>query len=220
MAATEVLILGSEGSMGTRYKAILKYLGVNYSCYDSALENTYYKELPVYNHYSHIIIATPTSTHYGYINSIGANYKGAVLCEKPIVIGSKIDFPVQDLSMVFQYAYLAFKNPIEELNADNMDFHLDDVYSIYNYFRSGKDGLIWDCLQIIALHKGSIDNLMLKNSSPEWNCILNNKRLSLSNMDNAYVLAIKDWLTGNRFDLSVIKKAHQKVEQYIQVRKQ
>ncbi len=80
----------------------------------------------------------------------------------------------------------------------------------YNYFRSGKDGLVWDCLQIIALAN---DEISLRNDSPIWRCKINGTTLDLSDMDYAYHSFIKKW-TKNGIDqnLSDLFKFHKKTE--------
>ena len=65
--------------------------------------------------------------------------------------------------------------------------------TIYDYFRHGNDGLVWDCVQIIGLHEGKDEDLNLSEKSPVWTCQINGKKLELDNMDRAYMWAVDQW---------------------------
>ena len=181
-----ITILGAKGSMGTRYQAILNWLGIAHNAYDldsnkSIVEDAIYKS-------TGLIIATPTHTHTDLLQRYIGDCK-KILCEKPV---SKNTEEVEEvyrfaskegtsLCVTMQYAEIA-KN--EDRGKE----------SFYNYFRSGKDGLVWDCFQTIALAKGPV---WLSNESPEWKCQINGEKLSLSSMDGAYVSFVKRWLNNN-----------------------
>jgi len=196
-----ILIIGSEGSMGTRYKSILNWIGVEYICSDIGD----YKEkfAQKVDSSSKIILCTPTDTHHKILQEIIPTGK-TILCEKPI---SKSLFELSDIlnlcdkyrcnfNMTFQYSELV-KNTAE-------------LPSFYNYFRTGKDGLFWDCLQIIALAKTSVD---IRNTSPIWSCFINGQELYLSDMDEAYVSFIKKWINGEiNQDHNDLFKIHEKTE--------
>ena len=180
----KVLLLGSEGGMGRRYKAILDYLRIPYSCYDLKLFGSL-EEASL--GCDRAIIATPTNFHAESIVDVLRVLPGKpILCEKPIVkdilslkdILSKCAEAKSDLRMVFQYRKV----------------YKDDGMigpSHYDFFRHGDDSLIWDCIQIIGLARGTVK---LSESSPVWSCAINGQMLKLSLMDWAYIEYVNDWL--------------------------
>ena len=189
------LLIGSEGSMGQRYKSILKHLGVSFDCWDL-------KVVPKYEigHYHRFIVATPTDTHYNIVMGL-STYGKPILCEKPF---SKNLYEVKDMldvpcyiDQVMQYKYLVYAG--------------DTGRSKYNYFRHGNDGLVWDCFQIVALANGSID---IAETSPIWTCAINGRNLNLSEMDSAYILQVQDFLREKPVDRLDIYRNHKKVKEY------
>lgn len=192
------LIIGSEGSMGKRYQAILRHLGEQFMCID--LNSTHSVEI---ENCDKFILCTPTNTHYKILKTLVPHEK-PILCEKPVTkdlselsnILAECKYHKTPFNMTFQYSELAK--------------YSDAGDSSYNYFRTGNDSLIWDCLQIIGLASGPLE---IKNDSPVWKCRINGKDLSLADMDGAYVSFVKKWINGeinqNHDDLY---KIHEKVE--------
>lgn len=185
MPAHETLIIGSLGSMGTRYRAIMRYLDVNFASAD--VHNTEEQILADAKLADQIVVCTPTENHFQWLKKIIPMGK-PILCEKPITKNLK------ELEVILSLAN-KFKTPF------NMTFQYSELVSpflngdsYYNYFRSGKDGLIWDCLQIIALAKGEAE---ISNSSPLWKCMINGQKLNLGDMDAAYLNFFRKWLSGS-----------------------
>lgn len=191
------LILGSEGSMGKRYQAILNFLGQPYECFDDAfLAKSVY---PSKKH-DRFIVATPTETHLEVIKRL-EKFGAPILCEKPLSKSLtevdeilKIKAPV---SMVMQYAYLVSPKSFGSTH--------------YDYYHHGKDGLVWDCFQIIALAK---DRVSLAEHSPIWSCTINGTVLRRGDMDGAYVEMIRNWLSGANLDRGAMFKWHEKVKNF------
>lgn len=220
----KVLIIGSEGSMGKRYQAIFNYINQeNYqyevTCFDTKFTNIY----PDYDNYNYIIIASPTITHQYFLHVL-ANYKRPILCEKPVIKDlNKLDNYLSssmDLQMMFQYAFLA-PNKLYKFTENHFHFetnHNCQIFSKYDYFKTSNtsDSLIWDCIQIIALHLGNINNISIKNTSPVWDCMINDHKINLSQMDQAYIEAVSYWLSGKRIDDKILFLAHKKVVDFIE----
>lgn len=172
------MLIGSEGSMGKRYQAILKYLGEPFECWDKKLE---VPDVPLDGRYSRIIIASPTESHASWVKWF-QRYNKPILCEKPLShdLGEvKEMLGYQLLTTMLQYSQLVHSHSEEP--------------SHYDYFRTGPDGLAWDCFQIIGLAKGKVT---LKNESPIWDCKINGQRLDIAAMDGAYLSFVKGWLSG------------------------
>jgi hypothetical protein len=201
------LIIGSEGSMGKRYQAILRWLCIPFESYDIKFNDNH--DL---SQFSHFILATPTETHYQWIKKLD-QFERPILCEKPL---SKVLAEVREilnikspLTMMMQYKYL-----------DQKDYHLGQSKdyvaepgprSSYNYFRHGNDGLVWDCFQIIALAKGTIS---LLETSPVWQCMINGFNLDIAQMDRAYISAVHDFYAGKYFEREKMLAWHEKVSFY------
>ena len=179
-----IAIIGANGSMGKRYQAIFDYLKRPFACFDQEHSIEHIKT--ECQSAEGIIIATPTPTHGEFLRQLLPLEK-KILCEKPVTkdMDELLDLDAYctrhgyDFQMMLQYKELcdpASSGP-----------------SFYDYFRTGNDGLIWDCLQIIGLARG---DLVIRNESPVWACAINGKLLSLSDMDFAYITAIQRWLEG------------------------
>lgn len=216
----KVLLLGSEGSIGKRYYSILKHLGVNLTCYDTChrVLNPMYRQP-----YDYVLIATPTIGHITVIKDVMLySPKARILCEKPI---SKNTTEIKealnicpDLQMVFQYCMYWRNNTIGKGYDDLVKPYktLNFTYSTYDFYNSGKDSLPWDAIQILALHKGPIEQVYLKNDSPIWNCVINGMRMSYQQMQYCYLDFMRDWLMGERFlKPETIIDIHNKVYVYL-----
>lgn len=198
-----ILLIGSEGSMGKRYQAILKYLNISFIKCDKESSLEKIAELAI--DCDKIIVATPTDTHFEILKYLIPLDKN-ILCEKPISKSSKevekliklVEGSSSRLNMVFQYGELV---------------HNSEGESLYDYYKTGNDGLIWDCFQIIAL---SNYFPVIRNKSPIWTCKINGLNLNISDMDRAYISFLKTWLNnGLNQNLMWILETHKKVENHV-----
>lgn len=205
-----VYIIGIEGNMGRRYSAILDYLGIPYIGHDKqhAPDQTRNFIRPEAKGATHFIIATPTDRHISDIRNIIKRYQKPILCEKPLVknyrelceFEHELKEDVALISMVNQYRYL-IPNDIEGA-------------SYYDYFKTGSDGLEWDCINIIGLAKRP--PIYIKDESPRWRCAINGKTLNLSMMDYAYIDMMKDFVSPDYLcNWAYAKRAHEKVEEWL-----
>lgn len=210
----KILVVGSEGSMGKRYQAILKHLGHDIVTVDK--QHTSIDVVKAGIKCDRIIVATPTETHAQVLDYVLLCGK-PVLCEKPICTDLEELKGVLDharsfnpmLAMVMQYKRLLK----DDVRSDQFYKFLDDPSydSHYHYFRHGNDGLKWDCFQIIALAEGRVT---LGESSPIWKCKINGQTLNLSDMDQAYVDMLDDWIRKPYSDIDTIYEMHEKVSKY------
>ena len=187
--------------MARRYRAILDHLGHTHCGFDlSGGKPLNEAELESSDA---IIIATPTQQHLADLNLV-AKLGKPILCEKPISTDFHAveqflkDNPRLNLQMISQYDHL-----------------IDPTYSgitIYDYYNHGKDGLPWDCINIIYHAK---EEIRLAEKSPLWRCVINGLHLDLRAMDLAYIAMIKEWLEEINPDVEAKLKrifiAHKKV---------
>ena len=190
----KVGVIGGKGNMGRRYALILeKYCDCEAVIFDIGVNN----KLDDCDGY---IIATPTAGHYPYILALSA-YRKPILCEKPIVTDREqleyiLGIDGLDLSMINQYGFIP------------RDSYFDEVsHTSYNYFKTGNDGLLWDCINIIGLSNKSYD---IKNDSLIWECMINGDHVYIADMDRAYIDNIEGWVNGWR-NKDYILEAHNKV---------
>jgi hypothetical protein len=202
-----ICVIGAKGNMGRRYISICNYLDIPCIGCD-------FDEIPPYSDKftTHFIIATPTDTHEKILKSICELKKHSckILCEKPInttgylSVLDDIKESGHEIFMVNQYAY--YSHLIYESNG----------VTSYNYYNSGKDGIFFDCIQLIHLAK---DEIKLSNNNPIWDASINGVKLDRETIDLCYVKMIKDFYSngevyGKLWGESDIKTAHEKVIEY------
>ena len=198
-----ILLIGSEGSMGKRYQSILNYIGKAYVPHDQVTGGNYDEKLEKCDH---VIIASPTWTHHDYLLSLAGKGK-RVLCEKPITHDKKQFNKIVNawssggLTMMMQYKELLVGHDHKSYNGE----------TYYDYYHSGRDGLDWDCIQIIALAN---TRPTLNNKSPIWKCCINGVEIERGDMDQAYVNYVQRWLMGADQSIFEIIEAHEKVWLY------
>ena len=197
-----ILILGDKGSMGVRYRAILSHLGVPHDGLDVDAPPSIRRDL--IETAGRYIIATPTETHESILEDLITRGK-PILCEKPILTDT------DKLRDVLKRSE-AFRTPIRVMmQYERLYNPKSEGPSYYNYFRHGRDGLVWDCFQIIALSNGDV---ALGEDSPVWDCVLNGEQLSIDDMDNAYVEYVQSWLEHPGQSAETIWKWHKKVSDF------
>ena len=199
-----ILVVGYKGNMGRRYTSILNYLQVPWFGLDvDDIKTGYQGKLD--KKFTAVIIATPTLIHCEYIRMF-AKIEVPILCEKPITkdleeLNKTLDYvaayPSAKLDMVMQYKELVYSTAKKPTK--------------YNYYKSGNDGIYWDCIQIIGLAKGEI---YLSNESPIWKCQINGQHLKIQDMDWAYVEMIKRWLAKPGQSLNEIFEIHDKTAEF------
>jgi hypothetical protein len=196
----KVFIVGIDGNMGQRYEACLRSLGIDVVGVDfKPTANIKHDDVDGY------IIATPTHRHLDDLMTY-SQYSKPILCEKPFA---------KSLEAIEDFARRCRKQLIN-IRMVNQYEHLIDQTSrgetIYDYFRTGKDGLAWDCINIIGLsHQAPV----LENTSPVWYCKINGVTLNLADMDKAYVAMLKSWTHDPRTNWAYALDAHRKVERWL-----
>lgn len=180
------LLIGSEGRIGSRYKAILNSFGEPTQYWDPKNGST-----SLINH-DRWLIASPTETHYEYcMQAIEAGKP--FLCEKPLSKKLSECREISDTAaamkipgfVVCNYKY-AVKTAWPRSN-----------FSIsYDYYNAG-DELEWSCAQLLYLDPKA----KLKDKSPVWKVEVNGKPLDYTKLEKSYVRMIGDFLAGNYDEL-------------------
>ena len=151
------------------------------------------------------VVATPTGTHIEVIRDlVSMNPEIHIHCEKPIALCSKeaeeAFAMAPNLRMVNQYKFAA---ALTDLSQESNDA------TYYDYFRTGKDGLYWDCINIVGLAESTVT---VSNKSPLWRCSINGQPLSLQDIDAGYIADVADWVEDGGTNLEYAIEAHRKVE--------
>ena len=205
-----VVLFGARGSMGQRYRAIFRYLGVPVVPVDIADGPIVWPLVWGEVRSSRgVVFATPTSTHGPLMNQLvsadaSRGWHVPILCEKPIAAAA-------GLVAMFLTGPNAILGPFAMMCQYQMlDDGLTEGVTRYDYFRSGQDGLAWDCISLLALARGDV---VLLNDAPVWECVLNGRRLTLGDVERAYVDFVARWLREPEFqDRAWLVRAHEKAE--------
>ncbi len=203
-----ILIVGGNGNMGARYRAILSHLDKDFHVADIGHTDKQIEELA--KRCDATIITTPTETHAHFIHMLSP-IKKPILCEKPVSMN------LQEL-----------KGVVHQLRADQTPFSMVYQYRMlidplrmgwthYNYFKHGNDGLAWDCIQVIGLARQQVE---LEESSPIWRCTINGASMDIGAMDFAYIRFIRNWLKYPHQDLGQLLAIHERThEMDVEMRK-
>jgi len=206
---SRVFIAGWLGNMGQRYLAVLKFLGIPYCGLDVPPEwtpnagNPNWLNKAEVSEATHILVATPTHTHYDVLKE----YLGwglPVLCEKPVI---------KDIGLLEEIIAMYSKKgvPLTMLNQYKyMTKPTDQGETYYNYFRTGGDGLHWDCINLIGLAKGKVE---IGNVNPIWTCCINGRWLSPDNIDESYINMMADWVENPKSNAAYMLRAHKRVKE-------
>jgi hypothetical protein len=199
----KVLVVGSKGSMGRRYCAILRYLQED--VLEADLGDMWWEW-----EFDRIIIATPTDRHETDLRA--AVLKGKpILCEKPIVksaaeletLWEDLMPALVDIRMVCNWKY-AINLAMVRANGNKGKVAVAGEMEIeYNYYDSGKDGFFWDCIQLIHL----AGTFKYDRTRPAFQCLVNGEAITLEHIHESYVMMVSEWLNGDKAQLWSLEEA-------------
>jgi len=183
----KVAIIGN-GNMGKRYSSILTFYKIEHQCFDV-------DDWDQAKRFDRYMITSPTDKHCEAIEFYKKTRK-PILCEKPI---SK---DLSEVKNAFKYKKLTMLNQYRHLSFDMVG------PTTYSYFKSGSDGLAWDCVNIIGL---ASKKPKLSNKSPIWKCRINGINVNFRYMDKAYMDEVKAWLAEPEGNGKYAIEAHKRV---------
>ena len=169
------VIFGANGSMGRRYTAICKNMG------HTVLPIEIGQTLSPTEDFDYAIIATPTKTHFDIVKKL-LPYNKTILCEKPVCFNLR---RVKELRLLDKRHLVKvvcnwkFVKGMLPFNHNKIE---------YNFYNTGKDGLYYDCCQLVLLSHGSC---ILRTTSPTFMATVNGKSISLTNIENSYITMIE-----------------------------
>jgi len=197
-----ICIVGARGSIGRRYQAVCRHLGIPFQIYDIKEK---YEHVDI-SGATHFIVCTPTDSHIQVLNDLQI-YGKPILCEKPIT--KNLNLPevqhlnnLENVYTVCNYLYLArqYREPSRFL-----------VSIEYDFFHSGQDGLFWDCCQLIYLDP----MCELKNKSPFWTLKINGRDILYRQVEQSYVSMVHDFYKGNHGRLWTLQEGIEMTKEVI-----
>lgn len=185
-------LIGYKGSIGLRYHAILKSLDIPHVGIDLG------DDLDL-RHCTRAIIATPTETHFEFAK-LCEERKIPYLLEKP----ATKDMDQARQMAKFEHGFIVNNYWFLQLNYW-WPMKVDEIE--WDFFKSGRDGLHWDCIQLIYMAKKLGAKLMLKNESPIWEMYINDTRVPYECIEQSYIDMIRGFVSGNNLKLLPITHA-------------
>ena len=183
-----VLLLGAEGSIGSRYAAILKHLRIKFTPLEArdSLEAIPCNGTPV----THALVATPTETHIELCNQL-LDMGLPFLCEKPLSMDVKASDNLlrrirrmkllDECHVVNNYCYALARHSPKQLIS-------------YDYYKTGNgnDGTNWDCCQLIYYAKKNKITYTIDTDSPIWILRVDGKDMPYRDIEESYINMVSD----------------------------
>lgn len=172
-----IALLGGCGSIGSRYAAIMRHYGIEHEIFDTQLGNV---DQVNWDRFDKALIATPTASHLSVMSGIPEHIP--VLCEKPV--SKTLDgIPTRkNAYMVSNYRYVLNICQIRLIKRMS-----------YDYYKTGSDGIYWDCCQLLYLDP----SCRLNNVSPRWNLNINGYWVKYRDVEESYCRMIQDFSASN-----------------------
>jgi len=186
-----LLLLGGNGSIGTRYKTILEYLNKPFIIHDSPTEKFDYKMWE--GKLTRAIVATPTEAHTECCLEL-IKWKIPFLCEKPLTKKADEAFFLQKKAeqqnvpahIVCNYSFL-----LGVFNYPKLP-----KYISYDFFNTGKDGLIWDVCQLVYMAYSLQATLRAEKKSYYWHFTLDDKDVMYRHIEESYLMMVRAFMNG------------------------
>lgn len=189
----KVLLIGGNGSIGRRYRAVLKALKVDYRIHE--INDMFSTE-----DCTHIIVASPTETHL-HMAMLSAPSNLPILIEKPLSKSLKECellmnyFDAMENVSVFVVNNYSFA--LLPINNYTFCLHAQGTIS-YDFFNTGKDGLLWDVCQLIYFAKLWEQELFIRTESYFWDLQHRGCSLHYRRIEESYFQMLQAFLANDR----------------------
>lgn len=182
----KVLLIGCNGSIGRRYAAILKFLGIEYNGIDVHNENLLYDVKK--SDFSHCIIATPTNTHFDMCKKIAL--KGIpFLCEKPLSKSPEECKEIIKIANECMVSGFVVNNWAHTYKIGGV-WQPNTCKVFYDNYHTGKDGLLWDCCQLVYL-SDKAENMHLLTLMPYMQAMIGGYTITHEDVAVSYIKMIR-----------------------------
>jgi hypothetical protein len=182
-----ILLIGSEGSIGRRYKAVLEELNLKFREHDLAEMHRFHQNV---EGITHAIIASPTPTHFGYclaLEKLNIPY----LCEKPVTKN------ILEAERLYQECTRGFVVNNWAFLGTNADLAPSPTEITYDFYNTGRDGLLWDVCQLIYLAHVTGAHLTVSRISATWDVTWNGVQVPYSYIENSYIQMVRAFIEGD-----------------------
>jgi hypothetical protein len=180
-----ILLIGGNGSIGRRYQSVIRALEYPFEIYD----NPKHKAGDPWNkNVSHALICTPTETHTFWAKEC-ARAEIPFLCEKPFSKrpSDALRFKDAKAFVVNNYNFL----PCAQVPRK--------IY--YNFYNTGKDGLVWDVCQLVYLAWKNGVELEVTRDSFWWDMKWGQHQVPYNDIERSYYYMVKAFMTGDATNL-------------------
>lgn len=193
-----IALIGGDGSIGRRYQAVLNFLQQPYR----VIEKGDAKE--GLDGCQKALICTPTEEHMNWAWEC-CYRKIPFLCEKPF---GKSTTSARTLKERGAEGYVVNNWAFVARNFDNQ---LPTSLS-YNFYNTGKDGLIWDVSQLILLADQAGCVLEVRTDSYCWEVEWSGARVPYAFIEQSYLHMLRAFLQGETQSLWNLEKAYRMTE--------
>jgi hypothetical protein len=185
----KVLVIGGDGSIGSRYCAILKYLSVPYTVWgesDGDLRDT------CGTSFEKAIIAAPTEWHAYYCHALW-DLEVPFLCEKPL---SKS--PNECAGLLDRAKRESIKGHVVNNYQFLLAQYAPKTSISYSYYKTGSDGLWWDLCQLAYIADKKNLTLSVSKSLPVWTMKADGRTIPYREVEKSYIYMVMTWLQGGK----------------------
>jgi len=178
-----IALIGGRGNIARRYQAVLNYLEQPFRIIDigdskSLLEGC-----------EKAIIATPTDAHEEWCWEC-SYLKIPFLCEKPL---SKKKESIQAMMARDVVGYVVNNWAFVSTNFNGKA----PTSLFYDFYNTGKDGLVWDVCQLILLADKSNCSLEVRTDSYYWDAAWGEETIPYSAIEQSYMQMIRAFVDGD-----------------------
>lgn len=192
----KVLVIGGHGSIGSRYCAILRYLSVPYTVWDfdtrrEQLDGPDKLRNCCGRSFDRAIIAAPTKYHAAYCHAL-YDLEVDFLCEKPMSHSME-----QCEALTYRQSRVNTKGHIVNNYRFLFKKYKPKKYIKYDFYKTGPDGIWWDCCQLVYIADALGIDLEISNVSPVWTLETGKKKIPYKEVEKSYVYMLASWLSGD-----------------------
>lgn len=185
-----VLLVGSSGAIGRRYKAILNYLNVDVLECDpeSGTGDN------IFNKTDGVLVASPTTTHRSILEYV-LKHDVPVLCEKPLCASLEECYHAIHLPNAKRRLYMV-DNWVHMLGG----FRKNYVIKYRNWYM-GKESFAFNMAQPIYLT--SLGKLQVNKNYPMFEAHVDDKIYTAYEIEKSYVEMIEKWISTGKSHFGV-----------------
>lgn len=180
-----ILLVGGNGSIGRRYQAILQFMRTPYMVHEANDTETFESKLK--KGITKAIIATPTNSHVNFCREF-ANRSIPFLCEKPL---SKNIDEVKWIQTICKKSPGYVVNNYAFLN-EGLE---PPIHFRYDFYNTGKDGLVWDICQLIYLARKYEAELCVRTNSYWWDMEWGTIQVPYAWIEQSYMRMLRAFLS-------------------------